>query len=113
MSFMPRKNHSNSVLGNIRHLASFAREHLYPQSLRGVSVLGKGLNRLDRMSRYGNPRTESTSARNSFGRFSSPNEGNISQSGNVADTGRLTSSAGRMTSPSTRDSDTIKRWRRG
>ena len=107
MSFMPRKNQSNSVLGNIRRLASFARENLYPQQLQGVSVLGKGINQLDRMSRSdGNPRAESTSVRNSFGRFSSPNEGN------VADAGRLTSSAGRMTSPSARDSDTIKRWRR-
>ena len=114
MSFMPRKNQSNSVLGNIRRLASFARENLYPQQLRGVSVLGNGLNRLDRMSGYRNPRAESTSARNSFGRFSSPNEGNVAQSGNVADAGRITStaSAGRMTSPSARDSDTIKKWRR-
>lgn len=106
MSFMPRKNQSNSVLGNIRRLASFARENFYPRQLQGVSVLGKGINQLDRMSGYRNSRTESTPTINRFGRFSSPNEGN------VADAGRLTSSAGRMTSPSARDSDTIKRWRR-
>ena len=107
MSFMPRKNHSSSVLGNIRRLASFARENI-PQ-VRGVSVLG---DRLDRMRGYRNPSAETTPRSSSFSRFSSPSEGNIAQSGNIAETGRLTSSAGRMTSPSVRDSDTIKKWRR-
>ena len=108
MSIMPRENKRNNVLGNIRRLASFAREHFYPQNLHGVSVLGKGLNRLDTMSGYRNPRAETAPARNSFGRFSSPNEGNIAQS----ETGRLTANAERMTNPSARDNDTIKRWRR-
>lgn len=112
MSRMLRENNRNSTLGNIRRLASFARERLYPQQLRGVSVLGKGLNRLDRMSNYGNPRVETATRNRGFGHFTSPNEGNVAQSGNIADTGRLTSSTGRMASPSARDSDTIKKWRR-
>ncbi len=100
---MPAGNHRNNVLGNIRRLASFAREHI-PQ-VRGVSVLGE---RLDRMSGYRNPSIDSAQRSSGFGRFSSLNSGNISQSG----AGRLTSSAGGMASPSARDSDTIKRWRR-
>lgn len=112
MSFMPRKNQSSGVLGNIRRLASFARENFYPQQLRGVSVLGRGINRLNRMERGYGAGTETPTRSSSFSRFSSPSEGNIAQSGNIADTGRLTSSAGRMTNPSARDSDTIKRWRR-
>lgn len=114
MSFMPRKNHSNSVLGNIRRLASFARENFYPRQLRGVSVLGRGINRLDRMERGYGAGAETPARSNGFGRFTSPNSGNIAQSGNVADADRITSTAsvGRMTSPSARDSDTIKRWRR-
>lgn len=107
MSILPRRNHGSSVLGNIRRLASFARENI-PQ-VRGVSVLG---DRLDRMRGYRNSSAESTPNRENLVRFSSPSEGNIAQSGNITETGRLTSSAGRMTSPSARDSDTIKRWRR-
>lgn len=106
---MPAGNHRNNVLGNIRRLASFAREHI-PQ-VRGVSVLGE---RLDRMSGYRNPSIDSTQRMSGFGRFSSLHSGNISQSGNVTDADRITStaSAGRMTSPTARDSDTIRKWRR-
>lgn len=102
---MPAGNHRNHVLGNIRRLASFARENFYPPQVRGVSVLGE---RLDRMSGYRNSSMDSAHRSSGFGRFSSLNSGNISQSG----AGRLTSSAGGMASPSARDSDTIKRWRR-
>lgn len=102
MSTMPRERHS--VLGNIRRLASFAREHI-PQ-VRGVSVLGGGLRNLDRMERnYG---SDYDSRSNGFGRFSSPNSGNIASSGKE----NITASSGRMTSPTARDRDTIRNWRR-
>lgn len=114
MSTMPRENKRNSVLGNIRRLASFARENFYPRQLRNVSVLGRGLNRLDRMGRGYGAGAEAPTRSSRFGRFSSPNSGNIAQSGNVADADRITStaSAGRMTSPSAKDSDTLRKWRR-
>ena len=101
----------NNIIGSIRNLASYGREHI-PQ-INGVSILGKGLHELHRIpNSYGTLRRSSaadnTPTRNSFGRFSSPNEGNIAQSGSE----NITASAERMTSPSARDSDTIKRWRR-
>lgn len=112
MSFVPRENKRNSVLGNIRRLASFARENFYPRQLRGVSVLGRGLRRFDDIERGYGAGAETPSRSNGFGRFTSPNSGNIAQSSNTADAARMTATAGRMTSPAARDSDTIKRWRR-
>lgn len=114
MSFAPRENKRNSTLGNIRRLASFARENFYPRQLQGISVLGKGINQLDRMERGYGAGAETPTRSSGFSRFSSPNSGNIAQSGNVADADRITStaSAGRMTSPTARDSDTIRKWRR-
>ena len=112
MSFVPRENKRNSVLGSIRRLASFARENFYPRQLRGVSVLGRGLRRFDDMERGYGAGAETTPRSSGFGRFTSPNSGNIAQSNNTADAARMTATEGRMTSPAARDSDTIKRWRR-
>lgn len=95
----------------MRNLASFAREHI-PQ-IRGVSALGKN-DTLDRMPNgYGALRRSAganSSARSGgfgrFDRFSSPN------SNNIASSESMTTSAGGMTNPSVRDSNTIKNWRR-
>lgn len=104
-------NNRRSILGSMRNLASFAREHI-PQ-IRGVSALGK-IDTLDRMPNgYGalrrNAGADSSSKSGGFGRFSrfsSPNSGNIASSENT------TASVGGMTNPSARDSNTIKNWRR-
>lgn len=98
--FVPKNgdNDRRGILGTLGRLALLSRQ--YNPNLRGVTVLGNGLRRLNRNTSDSN--SANVDRDRGFGKFSKIGDGNIATSSNM--------SMGKMDNPAKRDKNALRKW---